>query len=162
MALAVMLIIGLAAATVTVALSKAYAQNEQMRQSVQESRTALTRMSSALRSAKLVLSASSTSVTFWMSDANDDGLMNLSELCTWTYDASQSKLMQVRVVPPQALDGVVDINNAVNSSATALTAGNSYARWQTLSDQVLGFRVTTSPGVPYATLVGLEMVTGEG
>ena len=85
--IAIMSVIGLSVAGVSVALSTAHANSQSAYENIQASRNTLIGIQRVLNRARLIVATDSQTVLYWVGDANGDGAINISELVALWYDA---------------------------------------------------------------------------
>jgi len=169
LAIAITATIGVAVAGVAMTISSVHAYSQQCYESTQTGRTAMLRICSAVRKARLVTAVSAGGLALWMGDADGDGNINDDEIIVISYDSSSRQIVQTSVSYPATLDAAT--RNAINAShpladltsvAGSLSAigANRYKAVRPLADDVGNFSVSTAPSAPLATLARLEMTVG--
>lgn len=166
-------VIGLAVATVASALSNAYHMTDELQESVQSGRLAMTNMETAIRKGKLVLTASGDAMTLWTGDANGDGSINVDELVLIRSIAGDRTVVSESVTFPDSVpEAVVTALNQsktlanltdlgeVRQSLTSPTLANYFAT-RVLATDVESFTVGTDVAAPLSRLVLIKMTVGE-
>ena len=102
--LAIISVIGLSAAGVTLVLSESHAQTESKYNNTQAGRGALAVMQKYINEARLVTAVEGNSIVLWHRDRNEDGKINLSELVMLTHDRELHVIKKVRVMFPAGMD----------------------------------------------------------
>ncbi len=171
--LSIMAVIGLAVATVASALSKAYQETNDLEQTVQSGRLAITHLESSIRKGKLVVASSSSHLGLWIGDANGDGAINVDELIHFRHVEDDRTVVSRRIVFPASLpDSVVlalnekkdlkDLNkiskiDAIISSATLA----NYRQTNVLATDVQTLILKIDERPPHGRLVSIQMTIGD-
>lgn len=170
MAVAIMAVVGLTVATVSMALSDAYAAGDEISQNTQTARSAMARIQKYLNKAKLIVAVGDGSVIYWADDRNGDARINISELARIKLDSAESILYVHRVVfPPEmdpavreALDYQVGLDAATDtSSGTYMIEANSRHIQQAIAEDVTAFEVAAYPACPKAKMLNITLTVGE-
>ena len=169
--LAIVSVIALSAAGVSVAISSAHARGESVNENVQTGRAALMRLQWAINRAKLVTSAGSDWLVLWASDDNNDGQVNVSELKSISFDGPSQSVKSRQVEFPAAMssDYVALLNDTValssltgmSDSAVSVISG-PYVQEDVMATGVTALAVSVSPSCPMATLVTVKVTVNCG
>ena len=168
MSMSVMSVIGLAIAVVGVAVSDGYIASEGYYDALQCGRNTMLRIETAARKAKLIVASSSTAVVLWAGDTNGDGLINLDEIKTLTFNTAAGEIDEVAVNFGNAPNkGALNVNEPLSSlgtvsSALAVQQASSYCVTTPLASSVTNVQVKVSPAAPLATRLDLQFTLGSG
>jgi len=169
MAMAVVAIIGTAAAGVAIALSSAHEASEEYGESIQTARITMVRLRKDICSAKLVLQAAENKLVVWKKDTNGDQKINLSEVVRYYLDVANRQLIKETVEFPdsmadsvrEALDSTVLLSTAI-SGTSYLSAGNSgYGKTTVIAEDVAYFRALPRTAPPLTKLLQIEVKVGD-
>lgn len=168
-ALTITTMIGLAAGGVSMALSSAYEYGEDYHRSIQYSRAVMRRMHSVVSGSRLITAAGTTSMALWVSDANDNGVINITELLLVKYDSSGDQVSEYRIVFPSywpdELKNVLNFQVSLNwctsiTNVTNYLTGWYYSQETVLADEISGFSVSPSASGPMSKMVEFTIQAG--
>jgi len=164
-------VIGLCVAGVSMAISTGHAEGQEYGEYVQSARMGVMRVGRELRQASLVTAYDSNTLILWGGDTNRNGDINLDELVSVSYDASEKQIVKYQKhFPSNWPDWFVallnlnvdldDVDNA-NSVETYLRYG-LLAESTVLATDVMSFDVTAAPAAPLSRLVNVRFTVGDG
>ena len=168
LSMTVMSVIGLAIAALSVAIGDGYAASEGYYDALQCGRNTMRRIETNSRKAKLIVASSSNSVVFWAGDTNGDGLINLDEIKTVTFNSAANEIDEVAVnfgnAPNKAALNVnVPLANlSTVAAALAVQQASTYCVTTPLASNVSNVQVQVSPAAPLATRLDLQFTLGSG
>jgi type II secretory pathway pseudopilin PulG len=162
-------VLGLAVASVAVAMSNASEDSDNYYAAIQNGRSTLNRAQAVARKAKLVTALTADSIVFWTGDANGDGLINLDELLLVTYDSKAHEIRQQYVsfkAAPANVALAMNVNVTLSSATSVTTVGNlfntaaTYKQTDVLASDVLSCSLAAAPAPPMATTVTIQFSVG--
>jgi len=162
---------GLSVAGVTMVLGEANDRGQDFYQSVQTGRSAVMKIQTLIRGAKLVTASTSTSLVLWAEDTDGDGLISLSETVLLTFDTQAREIRVYRVVYPAtmaeetraALDASKSLADLASvSTVTTTITCDTYCSSTVLAPDVSAFRLSVWPAVPMTKLVRFQLTVGLG
>lgn len=170
-AMAVLLVTGLAAASVAVALSNLHEHSEDYHRFLESAQVASVRLPAALRRASLVTAAADDALVLWVEGSTKDGQINVSEVLKVYLDEVTHQIVERSYVFPEsltqeareALDYPQELSEV--DDAAICESGNLYPQYDTmrvLATEVREFHVQCSPAPPKTRIVEFELVVGEG
>jgi Tfp pilus assembly protein PilV len=168
LSMSVMSVIGLAIAVLSAAISDGYIASDGYYDALQCGRNTMLRTEANARKAKLIVASSSTAVVFWAGDTNGDGLINLDEIKTVTFNAAAGELDEVAVnfgnAPNKA---ALNVNVPLSSlgtvsAALAVQQASTYCVTTPLVTSVSNVQMQVSPAAPLATRLDLQFTLGSG
>ena len=171
LAMAIVAMIGLSVAGVTMALSTSQAMTNQSHDCMQTGRIAIDRLQDRLSKAKLITAVGDGVVIFWESDDDGDGLINIAELVEVRHHPDDDTLRLHRVSFEDVADATVAaaLNESVALDAAAdcslagsLIVGNAEHREYVQAEGVELFEVAAYPPCPEAKMVTLKLVISDG
>lgn len=172
LAISITAVIGLAAAGVAAALSSAHAQTSEMSQSIQSARTAMMRLQTLARKARLAPNCSGSQAVLWTGDGNCDGHINLAELVYVEYTPDDQMVRQWTVEFPadmalatrRALDVSVLLQQVVGAayvrSLMSQAVYGSYLKKDILAVDVEDFSVQGEGPAPLTDVVRMSLSVG--
>jgi len=171
LALSIASVIGLSVAMVSMALSTAHEHSLERDVHVQTARSVIRTVESIISKSRLVTGRSPSDLSLWASDANNDGLINVSELVVLTYNSAAGHIAQTQVVFPDAMSESMraaldegkllkDVLDPTSVREMMLVEFPSYCRQTTLAENVLGVSVTTDVDPPKTCVVKLKVQVG--
>ncbi|MCP4376762.1 MAG: prepilin-type N-terminal cleavage/methylation domain-containing protein [bacterium] len=171
MSLLVTSVIALAVTSLTISLTKADEYSENFYRHVQIARNSLRRIERDINKAKLITAGSSTSLVYWLEDANDNGDIELTELRLITADVATGKVLLYRAEFPSAwpaawktvFDNAMTVPIATNLTIAGIWIKNSlWAHTEELATEVTSFAFTASPSIPTSEVLQTEITVGDG
>ncbi|MCE5276648.1 MAG: prepilin-type N-terminal cleavage/methylation domain-containing protein [Planctomycetaceae bacterium] len=171
LALATTAMVATAVAAMSVALSNAGQSSRDQQLCMQEARVAMRQLEDVTRKAKLITACDSRRVALWMSDANNDGQINMTEMGVIEWNSASGEVRLYRIVYPASwgqwlqtyMDYTVDLFYFVGiNNATANVTSSYYAQSTLLASNVSSFKVSPSPAPPASNLLSIEMTLGSG
>ena len=163
-----MTVLGLAVAGVSISVSDGYIATDGYCDAIQNGRSAMRKIQSVARQAKLIVASSPTAVVFWAGDTNGDGQINLSEITTITFNGATGEVDEVVVnfagcPNQQALNVDVPLASlSTVSAALAVQNASTYCQTLPLATSVKSMQVSVSPAAPLATQLSLTFTLGSG
>ncbi len=171
-AVSITAVIALAVAGLAAALTHAHGTTDTMRESIQSARLAMMKMETALRTGKLVPSASAGRLVVWTGDENEDKQINVAEIVLFKHDAGDGTIQRRQVVfcptmPPETREALnrsytleevtdgADVEDELNRPEYA-----SYLSAPVLATGVTGFEMGTDVDPPQSRLVLLQVAVG--
>lgn len=166
MAAVITTLIGLTVASVAGALSYSYTHTQDANESLQGQRNALMNTEKSLRTAKLVVSATSTGLIVWKGDLNSNKAIDLNELVKIEYDSANRQVVQTSL---EKLTGALNSKLSLASTNVYSTTKSqmdssvlaNYSTIQVLATDVGAFTVVTNQAPPKTVLVGLRLTIGQ-
>lgn len=168
LSMSIMSVIGLAVAVLSAAISDGYIASDGYYDALQCGRNTMSRTEANARKAKLIVASSSTAVVFWIGDTNGDGLINLDEIKTITFNAAASEIDEVAVNFGNASNrAALNVNVPLSSlgtvaAALAVQQASTYCVTTPLASNVGNVQVQVSPAAPLATRLDLQFTLGSG
>jgi len=170
MAISMTVVVGLAVAGMTAALSNVQANSERYYKHLHNGRAGTNRLQATLRKARLVTAASDDALILWATDVRDPGQINVSEIVGVYRDAATGQLIERSVVFPDslsqvtraALDMVIPL-----SDVTDITAVDDpmeppqYDLQRVLAHDVDSFKVYCDTPAPRTRMVKFTLTVGE-
>ncbi len=164
LAIAVIAVMGLSIAGVSMALSTAYENSQDQYQCTQAGRIVMLRLEQTFRQAHLITDAAGSSVILW-SDANADGDINISELTALMWSSRSQTLMRYRIQFPESwseyrkalYDTKLPLSVATFKNMARSPYFRLYREETLLAEQVENFAIGLSPAVPLTTAASIEM-----
>jgi hypothetical protein len=170
MAISMTVVVGLAVAGMTAALSNVQANSERYYKHLHNGRAGTNRLQATLRKARLVTAASDNALILWATDVRDLGQINLTEVVRVYRDAATSQLIERRFVFPDtvsevtqaSLDDVIPLS-AVTKIAVVDNAWEptQYDTQRVLAHDVASFKVYCDTPAPRTRMVKFTLTVGE-
>jgi prepilin-type N-terminal cleavage/methylation domain-containing protein len=168
LSMSVMSVIGLSVAALSEAIGDGYIASDGYYDAIQCGRNTVRRIEWTSRKAKLIIASSSTAVVFWAGDTNGDGLINLDEIKTVTFNSAAGEIDEVAVnfgnAPNKAALNVnVPLSSlSTVSAALAIQQASTYCVTTPLATSVSNVQMQVSPAAPLATRLDLQFTLGGG
>ena len=165
LAMAITSMIGLSVVVAGSALSAAQSSTDCLSENIQAGRISMRTIESDIRTARLVLSGSSTALMLWKGDGNGDKLINLDEIVLLEYVPAQHLVQEVSVTGmPTGLNTAYTLVQAGNSAQIRQTMVSatyaSYCNTRTLATNVGSLSLVISPAPPTSKTVLARMQIG--
>jgi len=163
--MAVMAVIRLTIAGVSMALASAYQSTDDYYQSVQTGRVTMVRMGDLLRSARLVTDVSDSALLVWHGDTNDNEDINITELTLISHDTSSQQLLLYRIEFPdywqewqiRLFNGLAPLWVAKLNVWPRLWYHRLWGQTSVLAEQVTDFAVRVDTSPPETERLSVEM-----
>ncbi|MCE5327281.1 MAG: hypothetical protein LLG01_12810 [Planctomycetaceae bacterium] len=171
LALATTALVGTAVAAMSMALSTAGQTSRDRQLCMQEARVAVRRLEDYVRKAKLATACDSRTVSLWMTDANGDGQINMSEMGVIQWNPATGDVSLHQIVYPSSwpqwlvsmMNYTADLYFFVGvNNATANVTSSYYSQATPLASNVTSFRISATPTPPASNLVSIQMTLGSG
>lgn len=164
LSIAVIAVMGLSIAGVSMALSTAHENSQDQYQCTQAGRIVMMRLEQAFRQAHLITDAAGSSLILW-SDANADGDINITELTALMWSSRSQALIRYRIQFPEGwseyrkklYDAHVPLSAATFKTMARSPYFRLYREETLLAEQVENFALGLSPAAPLTTSVSIDM-----
>ncbi len=165
-----MLVIGLAVASMAAALSNVQANSERYYKHLHNGRAGTNRLQATLRKARLVTAASDNALIVWATDVRDLGQINRTEVVRVYRDAATSQLIERRFIFPDSVSGVTQasLDDVLPLSVVTNIAlvddqwePTQYDIPRVLAHDVASFKVYCDRPAPRSRMVKFTLTVGE-
>ncbi len=159
-------IIALTITAVTMGLSASHASSLNSQQANRIATSAVRRIQSEVRKAKLITCAEDDMLAYWTGDDNGDGVINRSEIAVIRYDADNGEVKCIRPTlghitdetTKTALNVEISLDSLTDSGSVEQVLAESPKLTQTvLASHVDDFRFSVIPEPPISRLVKMYM-----
>ena len=166
---AIMSLVALSVLGLSVGLSNAHESNDNYHQSLQTARSAMLKVQSALRKARLVIGQTDTELLLWTDDEDGSGTIKVSEMLLLRWSNQSRELREHRIDLDSLEDywrGVYDVEADLDTCVSypgpvsSWMRNHRFAQERVLAEDVTDFQVTGESDPPMGKLLKVNISAG--